>query len=78
MPEIIELGSVKYTVYTENELIQAGIVKNPNMWIDSGWIFCVKCNNYRFHFAMSHIGGNDCYEICQICKTYSGKNELNG
>jgi hypothetical protein len=58
---------------TRAQLDAAGLVVNPNMWIGSGWLYCRICRDYRHHYAMSHRGKSDCYEVCKECETYSGE-----
>lgn len=45
------------------------IIPNPNMWIGDGWLFCLTCDRYSFHDALSHPGERDCYLECQKCGT---------
>lgn len=59
-------------IYTEEQLKALGLVENPFMWIADGWFFCVTCQRYTYHFAMSHPRQADCFEVCKECKTYSG------
>ena len=59
------------TKMTKKELESQGLVVNPNMWLGSGWMHCKVCKKYTYHYAMSHKGQNDCYEICRESDTYS-------
>lgn len=61
---------------TRTRLDRAGLVMNPHMWIGDGWFFCRTCSDYTRHYAMSHPGQADCWEVCGSCETYSGKLEL--
>ena len=55
---------------TREEMIAAGLVENPNMWIGSGWMWCMGCGTYTYHYAMSHKGQSDCFEVCGECNVY--------
>lgn len=61
------------TAYTRKVLDSLGLVVNRNMWIGDGWIYCKFCQKYTFHYAMSHKGKADCYEVCRECDNYTGK-----
>lgn len=58
------------------ELEADGAVRNPNMWIGDGWMYCKGCKRYTFHHAMSHPGERDCYEVCGDCDCYYGEEKL--
>lgn len=54
-----------------------GLVVNPHMWIGDGWLFCVYCKQNTLHFAMSHPGMSDCFEVCEVCHLHHVKGEFN-
>jgi len=56
---------------SRKELDKKGLVVNPHMWLSSGWIYCKICKDYTKHYAMSHKGKSDCYEVCSKCENYS-------
>jgi hypothetical protein len=58
--------------WTRAQLDAAGLVPNLNMWIGAGWIYCGYCRRYQTHYAMSHAGTSDCFEVCVGCDTYTG------
>jgi hypothetical protein len=65
--ETVQYGLVRYRVFTVADL---GVVRNPNMWIGGGFLFCVGCQTYRTHDAYSHWGMSDCFEVCRTCQRY--------
>lgn len=72
MPTSIKLGNCYYLNYSLNELNDFGLIHNPHMWLaEGGWLFCIKCNKYQHHIAMSHPRKSDCFEVCLICDTHS-------
>jgi len=56
---------------SRDELIKHGVVDNPNMWIGDAWLYCFPCNRYTYHYAMSHRGKYDCFEVCKECQQYT-------
>lgn len=63
-------GRIRYVVLSYQELVDIGIVPNLNMYIGNGYMFCANCQKYTYHFAMSHRGMSDCYELCKDCDSY--------
>lgn len=61
------INQITYTVYTKQELEARGLVVNNHMWIASGWMFCINCNSYQYHYAMSHKSVPNCIEVCRTC-----------
>lgn len=61
---------IPYVVISYDEMTSMGLVLNPNMYIGNGYMFCGNCNDYTYHFAMSHRGQADCYELCKDCNSY--------
>jgi hypothetical protein len=59
-------------IYSRLFLEQVGLEVNPNMWLGGGWFYCAFCKEYTHHYAMSHKGQSDCFEICKKCDSYSG------
>jgi len=59
------------SIYSRKELEAKGLVKNPNMWLSSGFLYCKVCEKHTYHYAMSTLGKSDCYEICKECDNYS-------
>jgi hypothetical protein len=71
MASITQFGQATYLTYSREELEHLGLVVNPNMYIGSGWRFCVTCKRYAYVNAMSHPGKSDCFEVCRDCNTHS-------
>lgn len=69
MPIITEYGFTTWLVYTRGELDEMGLVVNPNVYIGSGFWFCIPCNMYTHMIAMSHKGQSDCFALCRVCNT---------
>lgn len=61
---------IPYVVISRDELIRMGLVLNPNMYISDGFFHCPNCNHYTYHFAMSHSGASDCFELCKDCNSF--------
>lgn len=61
---------IPYVVISRDDMILMGLVLNPNMPIGAGFFHCPNCNHYTYHFAMSHRGLSDCFELCQDCDSY--------
>lgn len=66
------------TKLTREELETKGLVVNPNMPLFGGWFYCRICERYSHHYAMSHKGESDCFEICRDCNCYSGRRIVEG
>lgn len=63
-------GRIPFVVVSYDELVAMGLVLNPNMYLGDGFMFCARCNQYTYHFAMSHTGKSDCFELCKDCNSY--------
>lgn len=62
-------------IVTRPELVEAGLVPNPHLWIGDGWIYCRVCERYTFHQAWSvpQQAQPVCFEVCLSCNYYSGR-----
>jgi len=58
------------------DLVRAGLVVNLHMWLGPGFLYCPGCRRHTYHFAMSHPGQRDCWEVCRGCRSYHGNQEL--
>lgn len=62
---------------TQSELEADGAVLNPHVYLGSGFIYCGKCRQYTYHFAMTYPYPNSrVYEVCRDCKCYTGNYRL--
>ena len=60
------------TIYTRKFLETFyGLIVNPHMYLGSAWFYCRVCREYTYHYAMSHKGQSDCFEICKKCDSFA-------
>ena len=59
--------------YTRAQLFAAGLVVNHHMYLAGRWFYCRSCGRNTRHYAMSHRGLADCFEVCEECDTYNGQ-----
>jgi hypothetical protein len=55
-----------------SELIRKGFVRNPNLWIGDGHLYCSECERYTLQEAYSLHEPNGLrtdVEVCLACKT---------
>ena len=69
----VQYGSMSYNVYNEQELIDKGFGKNPN--VETVFSFCPNCRRYA-HFTPWSITRNPVIHVCDICKQWSTAYDL--
>jgi len=63
---------------TLTELLELGFVRNPNLWIGSGYFHCPECRRYHMHDAYSYRVGSiqDDALVCQNCQNYHDRTDM--
>jgi hypothetical protein len=49
------------------ELIEKGFVKNPNLWLGDGHLYCTTCERYTPHEAYTLIEGDILRTDVEVC-----------